>query len=83
MKNEEIIQRLNAQGLKMYKQQLVKIYKKPFYCGIINHGLLNGQIIEGNHPKLISQELFLKVNNINVSSHQYGVPQKKNESKCH
>ena len=77
MKNEEIIQRLNAQGLKMYKQQLVKIFKKPFYCGIINHGLLNGQIIEGNHPKLISQELFLKVNNINISSHQYGVPHKK------
>jgi site-specific DNA recombinase len=77
MKNEEIIERLNAQGMKMYKQQLVKIFKKPFYCGIINHGLLNGKVIEGNHPKLISQELFLKVNNINISSHQYGVPHKK------
>jgi DNA invertase Pin-like site-specific DNA recombinase len=77
MKNEEIIQRLNAQGMKMYKQQLVKIFKKPFYCGIINHGLLNGKVIEGNHPKLISQELFLKVNNINICSHQYGVPHKK------
>jgi DNA invertase Pin-like site-specific DNA recombinase len=77
MKNEEIIERLNAQGMKMYKQQLVKIFKKPFYCGIINHGLLNGKVIQGNHPKLISQELFLKVNNINLSSHQYGVPHKK------
>jgi site-specific DNA recombinase len=77
MKNEEIVQKLNALGLKMYKQQLVKIFKKPFYCGIINHGLLNGKVIEGKHPRLISPEVFLKVNSINVASHQYGVPHKK------
>jgi site-specific DNA recombinase len=62
---------------KAYKQQLVKIFKKPFYCGIINHGLLNGKVIEGTHPKLISEELFLEVNNINISSPLYGVPHKK------
>ena len=59
MKNEEIIQRLRAMGVKMYKQQLTKLFKKPFYCGIINHGMLDGQVVEGKHEKLISKEIFL------------------------
>ena len=43
MKNEEIIIRLNAMGLRMYPQQLSKIFSRPFYCGIINHALLEGK----------------------------------------
>jgi thiol:disulfide interchange protein len=35
MKNEEIISWLMAMGVKMYKQQLTKIFKRPFYCGMI------------------------------------------------
>ena len=68
MKNEEIISRLKAMGVKMYKQQLTKIFKRPFYCGIINHGVLEGKIVEGDHEKMISPEVFLKVNNIHQSS---------------
>ena len=77
MKNEEIIQRLRAMGVKMYKQQLTKLFKKPFYCGIINHGMLDGQVVEGNHEKLISKEIFLQVNGLHRAAANYGVPHKK------
>ena len=80
MKNEEIILKLKAMGVKMYKQQLTKIFKRPFYCGIINHGLLEGKIVEGEHERMVSPEIFLKVNNIHTGSVGYGVPHKKEDS---
>ncbi len=76
MKNEEIILKLNALGVKMYKQQLHKIFCNPFYCGLIAHGMLNGKVVVGLHEKMISKEQFLKVNNIISSSTKYGVPHK-------
>ena len=79
MKNEEIILKLRAMGVPMYKQQLTKLFKKPFYCGIISHSMLEGKVIESKHEKLISPELFLKVNNINSKSFGYGVPHKKED----
>jgi len=77
MKNEEIIKRLEGLGLKVSKQQLTKIFKKPFYCGLINHGMLDGQVVKGTHPPLISVELFLKVNEIHQSAGNYGIPHQK------
>jgi hypothetical protein len=77
MKNEEIIERLNNMGVPMYPQQLTKIFKKPFYCGMLVHGMLEGKVVEGKHEKLISPELFLKVNHIHQKSFNYGVPHKK------
>jgi site-specific DNA recombinase len=61
----------------MYPQQLTKIFKKPFYCGILAHAMLEGKVVEGKHEKLISPELFLKVNSIHQKSFNYGVPHKK------
>ena len=63
MKNEEILEKLNSMGLKIYKQKLSMTFSNPFYCGIIANKMLNGRLVEGKHEKLISQELFLKVNN--------------------
>ena len=37
---------------------------------MITHGLLDGQIIEGNHEKLVSKEIFLEVNNVLKSKRQ-------------
>ena len=76
MKNEEIILKLQSQGVKMYKQQLHKIFINPFYCGLISHGMLNGKIVDGVHEKMISKEEFMKVNDIVSSSTKYGVPHK-------
>lgn len=64
MKNEAILERLNAIGVKVYKQKLSMIFSNPFYCGIVSTKMLNGKIVEGTHEKMISKELFLKVNEI-------------------
>ena len=40
LSNEEIVRRLNARGLKMYKQRLSEILRNPFYCGYIEHRYL-------------------------------------------
>lgn len=76
LKNEEIIDKLKALGVKMYKQQIHKIFTNPFYCGLIAHGMLNGKVVEGTHEKMISKEDFMKVNDIISGSSQYGVPHK-------
>ena len=76
MKNEEIILKLRALGVKMYKQQLHKIFCNPFYCGLIAHGMLDGRVLDGLHEKMISKEQFMKVNNLVSSSTKYGVPHK-------
>ncbi|MGB3946897.1 MAG: recombinase family protein [Bacteroidia bacterium] len=64
--NTEILQKLKARGLTLYNQKLNWIFTNPFYCGIIIHNLLENKPIEGKHPPLVSKELFLKVNNIQV-----------------
>ncbi len=79
MKNDEIIEQLMAMGVPMYKQQLTKVFKNPFYCGLVTHGMLDGRVVEGVHEKLISQEIFLKVNQIHELSPGYGVPHKKEQ----
>ena len=76
IRNDEIVSRLNNLGLHIYKQQIHKILVNPFYCGLIAHGMLNGQVVEGKHEAMISKELFLKVNNIISESPRFGVPHK-------
>lgn len=77
MKNEAIIANLKTIGFNIYKQELAKIFGRPFYCGLINHGLLNGKVVLGKHEPLISVDLFMQVNNIKSSANQIGVPHLK------
>lgn len=77
MKNEDIVVRLNKMGVPMYKQQIYKIFKNPFYCGLIAHGLLDGKVVEGKHEKMVSQDVFFKIHNLRIASTKYGVPHKK------
>lgn len=62
--NAEILLKLKNLGLTLRKQQLSKIFTNPFYCGVMSHKLLNGQVMEGKHELLISKEIFLQANNI-------------------
>lgn len=64
LSNAEILKKLEALGLKLDKKRLDKIFKNPFYCGLLSHNWLNGKLIEGNHEKLISKEIFLLANNM-------------------
>ena len=78
MKNEEILSRLKALGLKIYKQKISAIFSNPFYCGIISNKMLEGKLIVGKHEKLVSQELFLKVNNVRAEAKgKYGILHQK------
>lgn len=86
--NSEILAKLKALGLKLPKQTLSEIFVNPYYCGLMSHNLLNGEVVEGNHPALISREIFLKANNIrtrNVKSSpilDYSYIPLKNFLKC-
>ena len=62
LSNEEIRHRLASEGLIIYKQKLSEVFKNPFYCGYMAHKFLQGDIVKGNHPALVSEEIFLKVN---------------------
>ena len=60
--NEEIRQRLERLRFYINKQKLSEMLKNPFYCGLMVHNFLNGEVVQGNHPAIISEETFLKVN---------------------
>ncbi len=76
-KNEEIIVMLEKIGIKTYKQRIYKIFKNPFYCGIIAHGMLDGKVVDGKHEAMVSKEDFFRINDIRLASTKYGVPHKK------
>lgn len=62
--NHQIMTKLSAYGLDLSKQKLHKILTNPFYAGKIKHKMLDGRIIDGNQPPIISYEDFLRVQDI-------------------
>ena len=76
LSNAEIIEKLKCAGLKIYRQRLTDMFKNPVYCGLIAHSLLEGEIVEGKHPAIVSKDIFLKVNGIQARNH-HGYKQKK------
>lgn len=74
---EEIRLRLAKQGLKMSLGHVGETLRNPFYCGILVHSALEGQVVEGKHEKLISKEVFLRVNNLHKNNHPSGYQQKE------
>ncbi len=77
--NCEILKKLSAYGLTMRKQKLHHILTNPFYAGKIRHKMLQGRLVDGNQPKLVSYEDFLRVQDIlsgrtGVYKHQKETP---------
>lgn len=64
MNNVDIVRKLNSLGFKINEKALSYLLSNPFYCGIITSSLVPDEVIIGNHQPMISQELFLKANNI-------------------
>lgn len=62
--NALICDRLKAQGLTILHQKLAELFENPFYCGLLAHKMLDGEVLKGNHPPLVSEEIFLRVNRI-------------------
>lgn len=67
--NEEARQRLVKLGLDIPRQTLSRVFRNPFYCGLISNKLLQGRLVEGKHEKLVTRKIFLKVNNIQAENH--------------
>ncbi len=80
LSNTDILLRLSEMGLNLSKQHVSEIFKNPFYAGMLSHKLLDGKIIIGKHEKLISPEIFLKVNEIQ-STHSHGFTWNKENKK--
>ena len=62
--NCEILKKLEEHGLPMRKQKLHHILTNPFYAGKIRHKMLQGKLVDGNQPKIVSYEDFLRVQDI-------------------
>ena len=68
MTYEQIIDKLKCFEIDIPKQTMTGIFKNPFYCGYISHNLLKGEIVKGNHPALIDEDLFFRANEIKTTS---------------
>ncbi len=74
LSNTEIVAKCKALGLPITMQRLTDIFRNTFYCGIISHNLLNGELVQGKHEALITEKIFLKVNNL-TAKHSQGYTQ--------
>ncbi|MDH6343167.1 site-specific DNA recombinase [Parabacteroides sp. PFB2-12] len=77
LSNEEIRLRLEKQGFKINKQKLSEMLKNPFYCGLMAHNFLQGRIVQGNHPPIVSEEVFLMANEVLNTKYTGGYEQRK------
>ena len=59
-----LCENLKELGLKLPKQTLSDVLRNPFYCGLMSHNLLDGQLVKGNHPPLVDEDLFLRANEL-------------------
>ncbi len=65
-----IIQKLKSLGVDIPIQLLTDMFRNPFYCGLISHNMLEGEMVKGNHPAMITEEMFLKINE-NLATNGY------------
>jgi DNA invertase Pin-like site-specific DNA recombinase len=73
----EIIKKLNKRNLTISKQSLSAMWRKPFYCGINTHSLLEGDAIVGNWKPIVTEEDFLQINNVLDGKSNNGYKQSK------
>lgn len=66
----QIVEKANALGMNTNLKRLTSIFRNPFYCGLMAHGVLNGEIVRGNHEPLVTQEVFLKANDVELNRPQ-------------
>ena len=62
--NEAIRQNLSDQGWIIPHQRISAMLRNPFYCGLLAHTALEGELVEGKHEKAVSREMFLRVNSV-------------------
>jgi site-specific DNA recombinase len=60
----ELAKWLNKRGVKVTSKRLSDLARNVFYCGFLSHNALEGQIVKGNHPLLITKSEFLRLNKL-------------------
>ena len=78
--NQQIIEKLEAKGLKITIRYMAWIFANPFYCGYISTSLLPGEIIRSKHPALIDEKTFFLVNNISSQDPRSGIKKTKDQN---
>lgn len=73
----KILEKLEARGLKVSKQFLSAMWRKPFYCGINTHKFLKGNPIKGNWEAMVSVKDFKKINQMLNEKTNHGYKQTK------
>jgi site-specific DNA recombinase len=58
----KIREKLETLGLKISKQSLSQMWRKPFYCGINTNNLLKGEVVTGKWKPLVSVRDFKAIN---------------------
>ena len=64
LNNEDIRVKLADAGWNVGHQRISDFLSNPFYCGLVVHTFLEGEVVEGIQEKAVTREMFLKVNNI-------------------
>ncbi len=76
MPNVEIQTRLKNMGYTWCLRKIGDIFSNPFYCGKMVHKALEGEVVNGNHEKIVSEAIFLEANNI-IAEKKLGLQTKK------
>lgn len=69
LSNVEVRNKLAAHGLKLSTQRVSDFLRNPFYCGLLVHSSLEGKVVDGIQEKVITKEIFLKVNGLLSQNH--------------
>ena len=75
----QILAKLRARGLDLLPQKISKIWRNPFYCGILIHGLID-EPVPGNWPAIVSMGDFIKVQTLlesNPSGFQHNTEEER------
>ena len=67
----EIVNRLKHLGLNVDRKHLNKILHNRFYCGYIEHNLLDGEIIKGKQEILIDEDTWNRANGITRAGYEH------------
>lgn len=62
--NTDIALHLAKLGFRANRKRLSFIFNNPFYCGYVTHNFLEGKLVKGKHEALVSEELFLRANDV-------------------
>lgn len=72
MQNKEIVERLRAAGVNISQTKLSKIFRNPFYCGLVVSRFLDGEVRDGKHEPMVSQKEFFAVLDLLKSKFEKG-----------